>query len=259
LFKKGETEPTDYNGGREADALVEYVNKETGAKGRIAKSPSSVVVLGPHNFEQVVNDPTKDVFVEFYAPWCGHCKKLVPTWDKLANVFRRDNVVIANLDADKYKELGSKYDVSGFPTLIYFPKDNKDKGERYNGARELSDLVAHVNSKAGTKRTDSGLYDATFGRFETLDAIVQKFLAEGADFETIIKEAEEEVTKLADKSADWYVKLMKAAAKKGIDWLQKEGDRVKAMLEGGALESSKQDEFSLRKNILEAFLPKQQS
>jgi len=254
MFKKGSTEPSDYNGGRDLDSLVDFVNKETGSKGRVAKAASANVVLGPHNFESVVLDADKDVFVEFYAPWCGHCKKLTPVWEKLAGIFKKEpNVVIASLDADKYKEIGSKYDVSGFPTLIYFPKDNKDKGERYNGGRELADLLSHVNSKAGTKRTDSGLYDATFGRFETLDAIAQKFIAEGADLEALVKEAEAEASKLAHKGAEWYVKFMKAVVKRGSDFLTKEADRVKSLLEGGAVEASKQDEFSLRKNVLDAF------
>jgi protein disulfide-isomerase-like protein len=69
-----------------------------------------VTVLTPENFDQVVLDPTKDVLVEFYAPWCGHCKQLAPTYDKLATVFKQEpEVVIAKIDADKYKDLASKY------------------------------------------------------------------------------------------------------------------------------------------------------
>jgi len=260
LFKKGSTEAHDYNGGRDASDLVDYLNNEAGAKGRLpGKAASSVVVLTPANFDSVVKDETKDVFIEFYAPWCGHCKKLAPTWEKLAHVFRREeNVVIASVDSDKYKDLGSPYEVTGFPTLVYLSKEDR-KGDRYNGARELPDLIKHVNEKAKTNRHESGLYEATFGRFETLDALAQKFISEGADLEKIVVEAEQELEKVACKHAQWYVKFMKTALKRGVDFLAKEAERVKGLLEGGQVDSSKLDEFSLRSNVLDAFSKKQEA
>lgn len=48
------------------------------------------------NFEELVLDDTKDVMIFFYAPWCGHCKKLKPDWKKLAEAFKdEDDIVIA--------------------------------------------------------------------------------------------------------------------------------------------------------------------
>ena len=40
------------------------------------------IVVG-RNFDEIVNDPSKDVLIEFYAPWCGHCKALAPKFDEL--------------------------------------------------------------------------------------------------------------------------------------------------------------------------------
>jgi len=236
------------------ERLLIFINKEAGTRGRVVKAPSVVTVLTASNFDSIVKDTTKQVFAEFYAPWCGHCKKLAPTWEKLANVFKNEkNIVIASLDADNYKDLATKYEVSGFPTILYFKGDDRSKGEKYNGGRELADLVKHVNSQAGTKRTDSGHYDESVGRHETLDAIAKKFFSKDSDRESLAKEAEEAAVKLGDKIYDWYGKFMRVVLKRGEEFLTKEKERVAALLASGGVESSKIDEFIVRKNVLNAF------
>lgn len=61
---------------------------------------------------------------------CGHCKALAPTYEKLGEAFAKsDDVVIAKVDADGEKSLGSRFDVSGYPTLKYFPKGSTSAEE----------------------------------------------------------------------------------------------------------------------------------
>jgi len=247
FFKKGSKTPSDYSGGRSASDITDFVNKEAGARGRIVKAPSAVTVLDPSNFDSIALDPTKDVFVEFYAPWCGHCKSLAPTWEKLAAAFKNEpNVVIANVDADKHKDLGSKFGVSGFPTLVFLTRESKNGDEKYNGARELSALIDHVNSVAGTHRTEKGRLDDKVGRYEPLDELARKFMTTPAERDAIIKAAETEGEKLGEHAL-WYSKFMKVIAKKGEDWVSTENTRVSGMLDGSSLSSDKVDEFTVRK------------
>uniref|UniRef100_A0A6B2L8M8 protein disulfide-isomerase n=1 Tax=Arcella intermedia TaxID=1963864 RepID=A0A6B2L8M8_9EUKA len=253
FFKKGSKTPTDYNGGREADSIIEFINKEAGTKVKVSKPTTAVTVLTTDNFNSVVKDSSKNVFVEFYAPWCGHCKRLAPTWEKLAGIFKNEkNVEIASLDADNYKDLAAEYGVSGFPTLIYYPQNNKE-GDRYNGGRELADLLLYVNTQAGTQRLENGRYDATVGRYGALDELAKKFMTSSGDRESIITQAEKAATDLGEENASWYAKFMKVILKKGDDWVGLEKTRVDGLLDGGSISGDKVDEFTVRKNILEAF------
>jgi protein disulfide-isomerase-like protein len=73
-----------------------------------------------------VHDPTKDVFVKFYAPWCGHCQELAPKWEKLAQEYSSNkDLIIAKFDATKNEAEG--VNVEQFPTLIFYPKGGKDE------------------------------------------------------------------------------------------------------------------------------------
>jgi protein disulfide-isomerase A1 len=110
------------------------------------------VVVGK-TFESIVFDKEKDVFVEFYAPWCGHCKKLAPIWDELGEIFEdAPHVVIAKIDATS-NTLPDGIDIAGFPTLIFFPADNK-KGITYEEDRDLDSLKDFVIEHASRPISD---------------------------------------------------------------------------------------------------------
>lgn len=256
-FPKGSLEPKDYNGGRTADDLTSFVNTEEGTHVKVTVPPSEVVVLTSENFDSVVLDGSKDVLVEFYAPWCGHCKHLAPTYEKVATAFKLEkDVVIANVDADKYKDLGEKYGVSGFPTLKFFPKTNK-AGEDYDGGRDLDAFVAFINEKAGTHRDGKGHLTSLAGKIDSMDQLVKEFLSAGADErEAILAKFESETERLSGPPASYgkvYLKAAKKITEKGADYAKNEVERLQRILEK-AVSTAKADEFIVKKNILSSFI-----
>lgn len=255
-FPKGSLEPKKYEGARTAEALAEYINTEGGTNVKLATAPSNVVVLTSETFDSVVLDDTKDVLVEFYAPWCGHCKSLAPIYEKVANALKlEEDVVIANLDADKYKDLAEKYGVSGYPTLKFFPKDNK-AGEDYDGGRDVDDFVSFINQRCGTSRDAKGQLTSQAGVVASLEALVKEFTSAAADErKAIFSRIEEEVGQLKGSSARYgkvYVKAAKSYLEKGTDYAKKETERLQRMLEK-SISPVKADEFTIKKNILSVF------
>jgi len=95
---------------------------------------SGVTILTSANWKQQVLDSDQMWLVEFYAPWCGHCKSLAPEWEKAAKQLK-GTVNVGAVDMTENESVGAPYDVKGFPTLKWFGSDKK-KPENYEGARE---------------------------------------------------------------------------------------------------------------------------
>jgi protein disulfide-isomerase A1 len=109
------------------------------------------VVVGK-SFSDVVYDKTKDVFVEFYAPWCGHCKTLAPKYLQLAEDLKDNkNLIIAKVDAT---ENDTPVQVEGFPTLYFFPSNNKDKPVPFNGARTVEAMKKFLAENAVASKVE---------------------------------------------------------------------------------------------------------
>ncbi|KAH9482699.1 Protein disulfide-isomerase [Psilocybe cubensis] len=109
-----------------------------------------VFTLVGKNFEETVFDDSKDVFVEFYASWCGHCKRLKPIWDNLGEKYAaiKDRLVIAKMEAQENDLPPSiPFRISGFPTLKFKPAGSRDFID-YEGDRSFESLVSFVEEHA---------------------------------------------------------------------------------------------------------------
>ncbi|KAI4319879.1 hypothetical protein MLD38_033425 [Melastoma candidum] len=143
--------PVDYQGAREVKPIAEFAlsqikallkerlnGKATSGVSSEKSEPSSSVELTASNFDELVLK-SKDLWiVEFFAPWCGHCKKLAPEWKKAANNLK-GKVKLGHVNCDEEKSLMSKYKVQGFPTILVFGAD-KDSPSPYEGARTASSI-----------------------------------------------------------------------------------------------------------------------
>lgn len=170
FFGDAKRSPIDYNGGRNAKDITEFaleqakaiVSKRLGGKKTTSSSSSGgssgghkeepatekdVIVLTDSNFDEIVFGSKDMWLVEFYAPWCGHCKSLAPEWNKAATKLK-GQVKVAKVDATVETSLAQRFGVKGYPTIKIFPAGEKSgKAEDYNGPREAEGIVAAALAK----------------------------------------------------------------------------------------------------------------
>jgi len=113
-----------------------------------AKAGEVQVVVGK-TFEEMVTKTETDTMIVAYAPWCGHCKALLPTWEKLAEKYNVDgsNVRIAKIDATSNFVPGA-FEVRGFPSIFFVPAGKGDKPQKYDGNREMEDFEKYIKKHA---------------------------------------------------------------------------------------------------------------
>lgn len=170
----------------------------------------------------------------------------------MANAFAgEDNVVVASVDADKYRDLGTKYGVSGFPTLKFFGA-NEDGPEDYSGGRTEEALMEFLNQKAGTFRTQDGGLTEEAGRIEEIDVIISNT---GTVDDSTVDQVQQLVNNLKGddlKHGNLYVKALKKVIAKGDSYVEKELLRLEGMIDSASVTPAKKKMFMLRKNILQA-------
>ncbi|XP_073123008.1 protein disulfide-isomerase-like [Henckelia pumila] len=132
----------------------------TAAEGEVEK----VLTLGRSNFTETVSKHDF-IVVEFYAPWCGHCKALAPEYEKAASTLSNHEppIVLAKVDANEEanRELATEFEVQGFPTIKIFRNGGKNIQE-YNGPRDADGIVNYLKKQVGPASAEiKSLEDAT--------------------------------------------------------------------------------------------------
>lgn len=155
IFGTNKNKPEDFQGSRTAEGIVNAALSAAKAKAKAAlgggssgsssgssDTPSEdVVELTDNNFDKLVLQSEDMWLVEFFAPWCGHCKNLAPHWAKAATELK-GKVKLGALDATVNKVKASQYEIQGYPTIKFFaPGVKSASAEEYDGGRTSSEIV----------------------------------------------------------------------------------------------------------------------
>ncbi|KAM3861061.1 protein disulfide-isomerase A6 [Diretmus argenteus] len=164
IFGANKNKPEDYQGGRSSQAIVDGAlnslrslvkerlsgrsggsdySRQSGSGGGGGGSKKDVVELTDDNFDKMVIDSDDVWLVEFFAPWCGHCKNLEPEWAAAATIVKdqtKGKVRLGAVDATVHQGVAGRYGIRGFPTIKVFRKG--EEPEDYQGGRSRSDIIA---------------------------------------------------------------------------------------------------------------------
>ncbi|KAG9511381.1 Protein disulfide-isomerase, partial [Fragariocoptes setiger] len=181
----------------------------------VYKRDEDIIVLTGQNFQQAL-DEFDNVMVEFYAPWCGHCKAFAPDYVMIASILKNKgaNVEFAKVDGSEERELLEKQDIAGFPTLKLFRKGKAP--EVYHDYRNVTLLVEWIEHKIGPAAVT--LTDAeqaeTFK--DSADVVVVAYIKDVSD------NATQTFLGIADQYGDYKFALIHDQAVAGKLGLEKE-------------------------------------
>jgi len=175
-----------------------------------ATANASVASLTPDNYDSLTDGKT--VFIKFFAPWCGHCKKMAPDWEKLAGEWEGHDIgLIAEVDCTtEGKPLCDANGVKGFPSLKW---GDASSLEDYSGGRTYDALAKFATDNLGKAICSPSNIDicdddmkAKIG--ELMEKSDEELSASIAEEEKKMEEAEENFTQEVEKLQATYQKLM---------------------------------------------------
>lgn len=161
--------------------------------------------------------------------------------------------MVAKIDATVEKTFASRYGVSGYPTIKYFPSSDPTSPIEYSGGRSEKELVSFLNKHAGTARSPGGRLLYTAGRIPALDTIVSQFALSSSPEEkkTLMEMGKKAANESGDKNAKHYVRVFEKAGDSDEFILVEK--RLEKIMDEGKVTPMKLDEFAVRHNIISAF------
>jgi len=112
---------------------------------------SDVVELTDADFDE--KTASGDWLLEFFAPWCGHCKKLAPIYEQLATSLKSTEVKVAKVDCTQQKAVCAKFGIKGFPTIKFLDGETR-KLYTYKGQRTLEAMNVFAQTGFSTAQAE---------------------------------------------------------------------------------------------------------
>ncbi|MEZ2122003.1 thioredoxin [Corynebacterium sp. CCM 9204] len=104
---------------------------------------SNPVNVTESTFEEIVLNSDRPVLVDFWAEWCGPCKKLAPVIDQVAEEMG-ERAVIAKVDVEAERALGARFQIMSIPTLMFF--SGGEKVAEFSGPRPRHEIVSRLEA-----------------------------------------------------------------------------------------------------------------
>ncbi|KAJ3431605.1 protein disulfide isomerase [Anaeramoeba flamelloides] len=113
----------------------------------VTEANDNTALITPKDWKKFVLDETKDTFVLIYAPWCEYCKALRPHYVDIAKHFSHvEDLALFRFNGDAYQVPGVT--VAGYPTLVFYPRNQKQKYISYEGSRSFGGLKEFIEENA---------------------------------------------------------------------------------------------------------------
>ncbi|XP_062382831.1 protein disulfide-isomerase A2, partial [Sardina pilchardus] len=166
LVRADDSDGGDGNGAMEEEGDEEEA--EVKEKTDEIAEEKDVMVLHINNFERALRE-NKYLLVEFYAPWCGHCKQLEPVYAQAASELKSSSseARLAKVDATEEKELAEEFGVGSFPTLKLITEGRRANATDFSGKRTAQGIIQWLNRRMGPSATS---LTTTEGAQEFIDA-----------------------------------------------------------------------------------------
>ncbi|CAJ1009376.1 putative Thioredoxin/Endoplasmic reticulum protein ERp29, C-terminal domain containing protein [Leishmania naiffi] len=253
FFAPGASEPVRYRNSLTSYSFILYLSKEVkGLRLFIVKETQFETELEHINFDSVINDPSRVVFVMFYLPWSPENKKLMLIYNDLAKVFLGDkDVLIARIDVSEVNsKYLDKYNILEIPSVYFFPKGANAKPVKYRRRHDLEGLVAFVNRRAGKNRLVSGDIAQDYGVVDKLSQAAARVVKSGESAHAAIEAVKVTAAKWMEGGAGaYYITVTERLAVRGAVYVENELARLQRTLQG-SMAANCRDEVVKRVNIL---------